>query len=423
MANYYDTDRIINEAIRAGIDIAPDRTEWVKLCHALKILGEDENTFVALSRCHGTSDKDSRARWRYEKATTRYIKGENEARAFIAAVAKAHGMDITNLTLPQEEWQRRRADRRRTPTPRPLPPLPPANEPPKVVEYIPRPVVERMQATATQTALFKFMAGEWGTDAAASIFAAYHIGGSKHIDRNGHRAASLPYIDRNGNCVDCKLWSVDPDTGSSKGKDGNRIYLNWALATMGKSDRRAAWCNFGDHLLADRPGDAVCIVESEKTALIAALTWPGKIWVAVGSIANLNAGRCEQYRGRAISIFPDRDGMEQWEAKAKALRENGFEVTLNRVVATFVGGNNDDIADIILRQRHGTLERVQPQAPPPPRPGSNERPKATPPADAVEVWERMKANNPYLADLERALDLQLIGFAPDLPTNHKKTPR
>lgn len=66
MKDIYNISAIINHAISGGYDIAPDRMEWVKLCHALKLMGYDETYFVALSQCHGTPESVARRKWREE---------------------------------------------------------------------------------------------------------------------------------------------------------------------------------------------------------------------------------------------------------------------------------------------------------------------------------------------------------------------
>ena len=422
MADYYDIDRILSEATR--IDIAPDRLEWVKLCHALKILGYDETYFVALCRPHpGATDQVSRRKWREEKNPTRYLKGEDDARAFIAAVAKLHGIDISRMVMPREEWKQRQTYHRqgkpRTMSQAMLNAIPTATapaSPPREVKHIEQSTLMKMMAAAKDTALFKFMCAQFPDQASMiqTIFAAYMVGGSKHTDRHGNRATSFPYINTKGQCVDCKVFHIDEVSGSRKKADPIRTWTDkegtaqalqstWALAEMRlKEHRDPTWCNFGDHLLADRPGVEVAVVESEKSALIAALVIPSKVWVAVGSMQNLTPQRCEPYRGRTITIFPDRDGIATWEDKAKTLREHGFVVQMSRIFDRYPGEPKDDIADIILRIAHGNQAKPQPKAP-----------IQHPLTEAEEVWQQMKAKNPFLVELEEALQLKIIGFAPD----------
>lgn len=71
---------------------------------------------------------------------------------------------------------------------------------------------------------------------------------------------------------------------------------------------------FGEHLLHDPDyRDApVCIVESEKSALICALHEPQYLWLATGGKNFLREERIAalQQQGRTIYLFPDRDAYE-----------------------------------------------------------------------------------------------------------------
>lgn len=380
MENIYDTDRIIAEAIKGGYDIAPDRMEWVKLCHALKILGNDESSFVALSRIHGTPDQVSRRKWREEKRLNTNIRAENEARALIIALAKSAGIEVKQFLLSQDTWRTdcpTIATKRTAPTP-----MPTATTP--APDYLTLDLVTTSERHAHETNLFAYMAREFGEMSARFIFGVYHVGASKHTDSHGYRANSFPYIDTKQRVVDCKLFHIDPTTGSRKtaaplqswsDKDGKpqELRSSWALAEINRDRRRkglpqlnrASWCNFGDHLLQERPTAEVALVESEKTALIAALTYPDKIWIAVGSKNNLTLERCKPYIGRTITIFPDRDGYNDklradghgidrgWRAIARELVAAGLTVRIDTTTERHEGGEKDDIADLILRYRHG----------------------------------------------------------------------
>jgi hypothetical protein len=72
----------------------------------------------------------------------------------------------------------------------------------------------------------------------------------------------------------------------------------------------------------------VCIVESEKTALIAAACIPECLFMATGSLENLTLDRLKPLRGRRIKLYPDtsQDGsaFEKWSKKADEARLLGL---------------------------------------------------------------------------------------------------
>lgn len=405
--NFYDTDAIINFSLSHKIDISPaDRKEWRLFCCALKVLGYDESTFVALS---SGAERDSHQAWRAERNPHRYKTAE-AAKGMIVNLAKAAGIDVKRFSLsPDKKPDRPTA----APPQKPAPPAPPA-------DYIPMANVTAAAAHGHESGLFAFIAAEFSEEAARQVFAKYFVGGSKYRDSHGYRAAVFPYISADGKVVDCKIFHIDAKSGSRQ--DGEILYtwtdkegvehepkFAWAIAKANYDRRRrglplmnrAAWCNFGDHLLTAATAE-VCIVESEKTALIASLVYPERTWIAVGSKQNLTAERCKPYAGKHIILFPDRDaykdkpksdgkGMERgWRTIAKELAAAGYNVSIDTTTETYQGERRDDIADIFLRHRHGQ------QAPPPPPPMS----------EAQRVFEDMKRRYPHLAEVAEILELE-----------------
>lgn len=424
MENIYDIDRIIKHVMQRGIDISPaDRKEWRLFCCALKVLGYSEQDFISLS---SGAERDSRQAWRAERNPSRY-KTEDSAKGMIVELAKSAGVEVKQFLLSQDTW---RTDcpppRQREQRPRPIAPAP-------VPDYLTFEMVNASEVHATETNLFAYMAREFGKMSAHFIFGVYHIGASKHTDPHGYHANSFPYIDAAQRIVDCKLFHINPTTGSRKtaaplqswsDKDGKpqELRSSWALAEINRDRRRkglpqlnrASWCNFGDHLLQERPTAEVALVESEKTALIAALTYPDKIWIAVGSKNNLTLERSRPYIGRTITIFPDRDGYNDkpradghgidkgWRTIARELAAAGLTVRIDTTTERHEGGEKDDIADLILRYRHG--EQCAPQLAHPAIQISSDR------AEALATWAKMKYNHPELADMEQELRLEVVGI-------------
>jgi hypothetical protein len=65
---------------------------------------------------------------------------------------------------------------------------------------------------------------------------------------------------------------------------------------------------FGSHLLTEYPEKKVCIVESEKTALIASVYLPQFIWLATGGASGCKWREYSIYKilkGRSVTFFPD----------------------------------------------------------------------------------------------------------------------
>lgn len=113
-------------------------------------------------------------------------------------------------------------------------------------------------------------------------------------------------------------------------------------------------CLFGLHLIDLFPEAEICIVESEKSALICSIfTDPTKrIWMATTGKSNLTKEKLMPIisRKRKIVLYPDYDGYKEWEDERKKIGyDNIFisqKVRQNHIESD---GPKADIADIMLR--------------------------------------------------------------------------
>ena len=157
-----------------------------------------------------------------------------------------------------------------------------------------------------------YLVNLFGTSEAEKLISKYFIGTSKYWK---------------GACV---FWQIDIEGNIRTGKimlynlsTGNRIkkpydYIAWEHNAIKQPEYNLKQCLFGEHLLKDKT-KPVAIVESEKTAIIASIYFPKLIWVAVGSLNNLNAERCKILKGRNVILYPDSNGFQIWSDKANEL--------------------------------------------------------------------------------------------------------
>lgn len=113
---------------------------------------------------------------------------------------------------------------------------------------------------------------------------------------------------------------------------------------------------FGMHLLNRYPHATVNIVESEKTAVLMAIAYGNhatQIWMACGGLEMLSAERLKPItsQGRQIVLFPDRDGVGKWRAKAKQLGYHNLIIDCMPVQKWWkpCDGEKADIADVVVR--------------------------------------------------------------------------
>lgn len=140
----------------------------------------------------------------------------------------------------------------------------------------------------------------------------YNIGTSKRWDG----ATIFWQVDIKGKVRTGKIMLYSPETG--KRVKEPHPHFSWAHTQI--ENFQLKQCLFGEHLLKGN-NSPVGIVESEKTAVVASLYLPKFIWLATGGLSNLTPEKCQVLKGRNVVLFPDLNGHEKWEEKAKEIRE------------------------------------------------------------------------------------------------------
>lgn len=119
-------------------------------------------------------------------------------------------------------------------------------------------------------------------------------------------------------------------------------------------------CYFGLQLLdrykTKNVSQTVCIVESEKTAILMAIAYGNntkQVWMACGGLENLSPEKLAPItvQGRHVILYPDRDGIDKWKAKKAALGLLTVDVDTTPVTKWWreEDGPKADIADVIIR--------------------------------------------------------------------------
>lgn len=195
--------------------------------------------------------------------------------------------------------------------------------------------------------------------------AAYHIGRSKF----GHTI--FWQIDENGKVHTGKMMKYREDGHRDKEAAHNFDWIHTILYkhqpgySADKTDMKQ--CLFGMHLLNEYKKEGidqdVCIVESEKSALIMSVihgNHSGQIWMACGGLSNLNEEKLAPIieQGRRIVLFPDRDGIDKWKIQASQIAYNRIIIDTRPVTKWWQpeDGEKADIADVVLRMRQDRKE-------------------------------------------------------------------
>jgi hypothetical protein len=215
----------------------------------------------------------------------------------------------------------------------------------KSVSFIPVEVFKASLKGYETNHFLKFLICKFGVDRSSELISRYFIGTSEYW--NG--ATVFWQIDIRGRIRTGKIMLYNPDTGKRVKELGLPVY--WVHKALKLPDFQLKQCLFGEHLLIDKT-KPIAIVESEKTAVIASVYLPGFIWLAVGSLTNLQAEKCNVLRGRNIILFPDLNCYDKWKAKSQELKPiANFQVSdlLEAKATDDEKKQGLDLADYLLR--------------------------------------------------------------------------
>jgi len=114
-------------------------------------------------------------------------------------------------------------------------------------------------------------------------------------------------------------------------------------------------CFFGEHLLSLHPEATVCIVESEKSALISAAIFPDEVWLGAGNIHGLSIEKCQVLNNRTVILYPDLNAFDKWNEKAIQIeKEFNCKITVSTLLEDIstpeAKAKGLDIADYMIEE-------------------------------------------------------------------------
>jgi hypothetical protein len=210
-----------------------------------------------------------------------------------------------------------------------------------------------------------YLASLFGEEVTRELVSRYFIGTANHWPG----ACVFWQIDIQGRIRTGKIMLYNPSTGRRIKEPFN--YITWVHKALKLPDFGLKQCLFGEHLLKAEPGKPVAIVEAEKTAIIASIYLPEFVWLAVGSLSNLSAERCQVLQGRNVTLYPDLKGFENWQARVKELEHLGrFQVSglLESKATETQRQKGFDLADYLVQIDYRTIPKPklkQAELPPP----------------------------------------------------------
>lgn len=136
-------------------------------------------------------------------------------------------------------------------------------------------------------------------------------------------------IDREGRVHDGKVMYYGPDCHRLKDRQHHPTWVSTLLArrsALRNVSGQSSHCFFGLHLVDGL--QTVCVVESEKSAIILSVLYPDCVWLATGGLGELQPDKFRPLRGCKVVLFPDTDSdgiaFRRWHATADVVMQQPF---------------------------------------------------------------------------------------------------
>ena len=311
----YDIEAMARAVYNAGIHLADDRKEWLRLMMSMAGGGERLlDSFLLLASMAGRKFKERENRRLFLKAVP---KSCDAGLKFFIDRCKEKGISPNDYLAPAalaDSYQSRsnwRQNNNQTnhiqpqqTTMQPFTTLPTAN----TIHSIEYKWVEKFgqgqDSSFHRSVVASGLLTNEELQAASEIF---HLGTTKD------KRVVYWQIDAEGRVRDGKLMAYDERCHRVKPSDNDtKSSVSWAgfefrQCGLFDKDWEATHCLFGLHQLNSRPDATVCIVEAEKTAVICSQKFKDCIWMAAGGLEQLTLDKLRPLVGRQVIIYPDTD--------------------------------------------------------------------------------------------------------------------
>ena len=143
-----------------------------------------------------------------------------------------------------------------------------------------------------------------------------------------------------------KIMLYNCNTGKRVKKPFNHI--SWMHKKLKINDFVLQQCLFGLHNLCDyATSDTICIVESEKTAVIMSIVMPSNLWLATGSKSNFKEELLQPVKDFNVIAYPDKSEFKNWQSKTEILNKLGYNIICSNVLENLNLEEGGDLVDFL----------------------------------------------------------------------------
>lgn len=200
------------------------------------------------------------------------------------------------------------------------------------IDFLPDKIMKESVSHWRSNNFTQYLSKLVGWDVVEKVAIKYNIGSSKHWDNS----TVFWQVDCLGRSRQAKVMHYNSETGKrtrsqeealkwdykinryfiDKGEGDKVFYAGKRILNTYEANLKQ--CFFGEHLLVQRPNNPVCIVESEKTAIISSLYMPNVTWLATGGKHGCSWACKDVFKvleGRTVCLYPDLGCMNEWSKK------------------------------------------------------------------------------------------------------------
>lgn len=143
-----------------------------------------------------------------------------------------------------------------------------------------------------------------------------------------------------------KIMLYNAQTGKRVKKPYNHI--SWIHKELKIRDFVLQQCLFGLQTLdLSRKDKTICVVESEKTAIIMSIVIPDFTWLATGSKTAFKESMLQPLKEYNIIAYPDKSEFDAWNTTAQQLNRIGFNIVCSSFLENKDLEQGSDLEDYI----------------------------------------------------------------------------
>ena len=314
--------RCVEEIERRQINVAGGRSDWVSLSYEFASLGE-----VGRDLFHRCASLDSSYQYNENEGLFSYALRRGNRTSIGALINRFKRVGVDVAAIRKEIGCNV--------------PFVPISRPTAVYEpsynFIEPTIIKRLQGQ--RNTFIDFLLTLFDSPKVAAAVERYCIGGDSQL------RTIFPNIDTEGRCVGGSVIPYLPNGHRDKSKGASNIH-----AELKRKDKthptQADQVLFGSHLLRHYPSASVGVVESQKSAVILSIIYPGIVWVATAGMTNFNARLLAPIYDRNVVAYPDVNGVKVWTERVKDLPFKNIRVS---DWWRYAQDDKEDICDVVIR--------------------------------------------------------------------------